>query len=72
MNVVALKPKTRTPVEAFQELQVACDVVRLEIAQATTVAEAFTLYRHIENMTRELAKLTDQAAARCEDLMREL
>jgi hypothetical protein len=49
----------------------ACDDLRVVLSQVDDVREAFVVYRHLEALTRELMALTEQAAARCEDLMRE-
>ena len=54
-----------------REWAAACDDVRLVLAQVKSAPEAFAVYRHLEALTRELTMLTDQAAERCEDLMRE-
>ena len=49
----------------------ACDDVRVVLAQVESVQESFAICRHLEALTCELMALTDQAAARCKDLMSE-
>jgi hypothetical protein len=54
-----------------REWAAACDDLRVVLAQVDSARESFAVYRHLEALTRELMALTEQAAARCEDLMRE-
>ncbi len=69
---------SRTPVlsaDDFGRIQrdyaTVVDDLRVALATSRNVREAFPIYRALEYMTRELLALTDQAAARCDDLMRE-
>ena len=54
--------------QAMGDLQGACQDVRAALAEATTVAEAFTIYRHCAAMEKLLMTLTTEAMSRCDRL----
>ncbi len=53
----------------YRDLVHACDAVRLAIAQAQSVAEAYQIYRWVQALERELAALTTAAGRRCDELL---
>ena len=57
-------------VTVLRELSESMATVREEIAETTSVAEAFALYQWVSALASGMASLADQAGARCEELMR--
>lgn len=69
-NVVAFPAGGSLTAETFQALTETCDVLRLDISQASTVEEAYRLWRQLAHIALEVTKLVDLASDRLKELQR--
>ena len=66
-------PITRTPPtfgSTLPGLEASVAGVRLRIAEATTLAEAYELYQQVRMCAQLLTQLTDHAAEKCDALLK--
>ena len=68
-TVIPHQPKVRSFESAWPELEASFDAVRLQIAAASSVREAWQLYSQLRKLSAELLELTDRAAQRCDDIL---